>query len=175
MEESTLRHLLTLQVELIADPELKSVVYTALKKVPDAFWKRESSKKYHPADERGINGNLIHTIKVAKLAKRILSTTTYSKIEEDHLIAGAILHDCMRHGTEGTAMYSVEDHPQLVRQFLEEECEIEMTPEVEGLCALIENHMGKWGKPPYNFSLPLSSILHIADYIASQTDIEVKL
>ena len=173
MEEETLKHILHLQVQGIKNEELRGTVEQVLKSIPDAFWVRESSKKYHPIDERGQNGNLRHTIKVTKLASRLADTIHHNQDEKDLLIAGAILHDCLRHGLDGRSQWSAKDHPLLVRPLIKE---LGIESEwVEPLCTLIEAHMGIWGKPPVTPLCNLSSLLHFADYIAAQPDIEVKI
>ena len=173
MEKALLKVILDQQVDSIADPELKNLVYKILDKLPSAFWERESSKKYHPVDERGDSGNLAHTLKVTKLIGKILESTSYNQEDKDLARAAGILHDCMRHGLEGKAPWSTKDHPQLVRQFIKAqnlECELS-----NKLCAIIETHMGPWGITPYFPELSLNAVLHIADCLAAQTDLGVSL
>ena len=174
MEEATLRHILHLQVQSIKDEVLRNIVETVLEKLPEAFWKRESSKKYHPADERGVNGNLIHTLRVAKLVDRILNTGEEDQYRRDLLKVAAILHDCLRHGPSGTGQWSAKDHPQLVRQFIEQECDLQGET-VNKLCDVIEHHMGQWGKPVHYTNIDDYDLLHLADFLATQLDIEVKI
>ncbi len=174
MEEATLRHILHLQVQSIKDEELRTIVETVLEHLPDAFWKRESSKKYHPVDERGINGNLIHSLKVAKLADRILDTGKKDQYKRDLVKSASILHDSLRHGPSGTSQWSAKDHPQLVRQFMEEECNLE-GPTVDRLCSVIEHHMGQWGNPVHYTNIDDYDVLHLADFLVTQLDIEVKI
>jgi len=174
MEESTLKHLLNIQIDMIRDKELQDLVRLVISKLPEAFWKRESSLKYHPVDERGINGNLSHTLKVTKLADKILDTMEVTQRIKDLTKSRAILHDSLRHGLNGDGRWSAKDHPYLVRKFIVTECGIN-TPLVDELCSGIETHMGKWGQPPFIPSIDLNTVLHLADAIATQPDIEVKL
>ena len=173
MEKETLKFILDEQVDSISNPELKELTYRIIEKLPEGFWARESSKKYHPVDERGECGNLIHSLKVEKLALRLLEPTHTNKEEIDLIKSASLLHDCMRHGPEGTAPFSVGNHPQLVREFIACKgltCELS-----DKVCDLIETHMGPWGHPPFFPELSLNSVLQLADYLAAQTDISVEL
>ena len=173
MDEETLRHILHLQVRQIRNEELRSIVERVLEKVPDAYWVRESSKKYHPVDERGLNGSLRHTLKVTRLVSKLVDTIEHNQDQKDLLIASAILHDCLRHGIDGKAQWTVKNHPLLVRELIKE-CNIK-SDWAESLCILIEGHMGLFGTPPVTPLANLGTILHFADYIAAQVDIEVRL
>ena len=172
---ATLKVLLETQVGLIRNKELRGLVRRVIDQLPEAFWTREASKMYHPADERGEGGNLIHTLRVIKVADRILDTTTYSSPTRDIMKASAILHDSQRHGPDGTSRVTVKEHPQLAKALLDSLVE-EQVPGIEELGNILEKHMGKFQNPSYPVSdIPLSDILHIADYLASQTDIDVKI
>jgi len=173
MDKDMLKYMVGSQVDLINNEELRTLVKKILEKLPEAFWTRECSKKYHPVDERGECGNIIHSLRVTKVGLRILETTVHEKIDLDMVRASHLLHDCMRHGLEGKTPFSVKDHPQLVREFIKQKgltCELS-----EKMCDIIDTHMGVWGYPQYLPEVDLKAILHIADFIASQTDIEVKL
>ncbi|KKN01441.1 hypothetical protein LCGC14_1127670 [marine sediment metagenome] len=176
MEEATLRNTLTLQTKSIKNEEIRGVVEKTLEALPKGFWTRECSKKFHPEDERGLNGNLIHTIRVVKVAdKLVLTTSNYSQDERDLVVGAAILHDCLRHGPYAASPWSEKDHPHLVRPFIEKK--VGITGEVVNkLCDIIETHMGQWYLTPAPLNdLTPNDIVHLADYIASQVDIDVKI
>ncbi len=174
MNEDMLKVILETKVFSIRNIELRNAVKKVLGNLPEAFWKRESSRMYHPSDERGLNGNLLHTLRVIKLVERIGETTSdYDEINRDILISCAILHDCLRHGPEGKMDVSSKYHPTLVRQLMNR-LEIDKNW-IELLCPIIEKHMGKFSQPSYPTNIPLSDTLHIADYIASQVDIRIDI
>ena len=175
MDTATLKVLLETQVGLIRSKELRELVRRVVDQLPEAFWKREASKMYHPADERGEGGNLIHTLRVIKVADRILDTTTYNSLARDVMRGGAILHDSQRHGPDGSSRVTVKEHPRLAKALLDSLVE-EQVPGVKELGSILEKHMGKFQNPSYPVSeIPLSDILHIADFLASQTDIDVRI
>lgn len=176
MEPATLKVLLETQIGLIRDKELRELVRKVVDKLPEAFWKREASKYYHPIDERGEGGNILHTLRVVKVADKILDTTTYNSLARDIMRVGAILHDCQRHGPDGTARVTVKEHPRLAKELVESLIGNGTSRRWELLSEIIEKHMGKFQNPTYPVSeIPLSDILHIADYIASQMDIDVRI
>jgi hypothetical protein len=173
MNKDLLKTILDQQVDSITNQELKELVYKILENLPSGFWTRECSKAYHPADERGEAGNLLHSLRVARVAMKLMEPTQTSQEDRELLKAASLLHDCIRHGLTGTAPYSVKDHPELVRQFIKDknlECELS-----DKLCKVIETHMGPWGITPFFPTLDLNSALQLADYIASQVDIKVEI
>jgi len=175
LDIAILKVLLETQIGLIRNKDLRELVRRTVDELPEAFWKREASKMYHPPDERGEGGNLIHTLRVIKVADRILDTTTYNSSTRDIMRAGSILHDSQRHGPDGTSRVTVKEHPQLAKALLESLVEGHV-PEVKEVGDILEKHMGKFQNPSYPVSeIPLSDILHIADFLASQTDIDVKI
>lgn len=174
MEEFTLRLILSKEIAKIQNSDIKALVRAVLDKVPEDFWKRETSLTYHPEDERGLNGNLLHTLRVLKLVDTIVQIGSWSRNEHDALRAAAILHDCLRHGLQGKMPYSHKDHAGLVRRFIESH-KIESNWSDE-ICSVIESHYGKWGKGiEYIPTISPRAVLLLADYIAAREDVEVKI
>ena len=152
MEPAILKVLLETQVGLIRDKELRELVRKVVEKLPEAFWKREASKFYHPTDERGEGGNLLHTLRVIKVADKMLDTTTYNSLARDIVRGGAILHDCQRHGPDGTARVTVKEHPKLARELIESLIGEGAPRKWELLLDIVEKHMGKFQNPAYPVS-----------------------
>ncbi len=160
---------------LIRDKDLRELVRKVVSELPEAYWKREASKVYHPQDERGEGGNLLHTLRVIKIADRILDTTNFGSLERDIIKAGSILHDGNRHGEDGASRVTVKEHPILIRKLVESKVEPGI-PGISELLEVLEKHMGKFQNPSYPVeSISLSDVVHIADYLASQTDIDVRI
>lgn len=156
-------------VNLIADPYIKDFTEHMLEVVPDTFWTAKASLNHHPEDERGDEGNLIHTIRVAKIVRIMAEGCNLTSIELDVLLSGAILHDPCRYDKDGTADYTIPEHPLLVRELAEDysiECEYSVD-----IFTLIERHMGKWGKVPYNPEVTPSALLHLADMISANAEL----
>lgn len=164
---------LEFRIAKIEHPHIETLVRQVLGALPAKTWERESSLKYHPEDERGPGGNLLHTLKVAVLLETLLDAAGTPQPLRDITRAAAILHDCCRHGLAASEPCSAKDHPKLVRQFIQKRG-IE-SPWTSPICDLIETHMGRWGIPPYFLRAPEKDLLHIADCIATQTFIHIAI
>lgn len=168
-----LRSNISSQLVLIRNVEIREFTRRVLEALPEAFWFRESSKKYHPAEERGECGNLIHSLKVNNVSRVLADIIKLSQEDLDVLSSASLLHDGLRHGLSGSDKYTCKEHPYLVRQLVKErklECQYS-----DRICAVIETHMGPWSTPPYLPQLDLNSILFLADYIATQPFIKVEI
>ncbi len=155
----------------IQDPDLQSFVYKVIDALPEKAWHREASLKYHHPDEQGDGGNVLHEIRVAHVAEIIAEVCDLPLTKRDLLRAASLLHDCCRHGLEATDPYSAKNHAHLVRSFIEQQhIESKWT---EPVCSIIETHMARWGPIPYTPEMNPHDILVLADYIATQTTIQV--
>ena len=127
----------------IITKDFKDLTEETLKVAPLSFWTKQCSLKYHPVDERGLYGNLIHTIRVAKLVLVIVASCGYNRWTIDRSLSGGILHDVCRHGLDGTSQWSHKDHPKLVRQLMDNNGIGLGSPAREQLLEDIEKHMGR--------------------------------
>jgi len=154
----------------IITKEFRDLTEETLKVAPVAFWTRECSLKYHPVDERGTYGNLIHTIRVARLVLVIVASCGYGRWTIDKVLSEGLLHDVCRHGLDGTSQWSHKNHPRLVRQLMDNNRIGLDSPVREGLLEDIEKHMGRWNNPSYAPQLRSSEILHLADAIDAKLE-----
>jgi len=155
-------------VNLIVDDGIRDFTEHMLDVAPASFWTAKASLNHHPEDERGNEGNLIHTIRVAKLVCIMAEGCNLTSIELDVLLSAAILHDPCRYGKDGTEEYTNPEHPQLVRELAVHYsigCEYSVD-----IFTLIERHMGKWGKVPYNPEVTPSALLHLADMVSANAE-----
>jgi len=145
-------------------------------------WERPASRRHHLLDEREEYGNLLHTIRVASLCRMITSMVDVRfefdyprlflspEIKADILLSASILHDMCRHGLDGESAESaesVDNHPQLVREFANKHnlsCDC-----FDTIMLVIESHMGKWTVPePIHLSIDICTALHLADSIIAR-------
>jgi len=160
-----------LAVQKIKNPDLRQWVQSVLSALPDKAWQREASLKYHHPDERGPGGNKLHEIRVAALADLLAFLYNLNSVDRDMVYAASLLHDACRHGLESTENWTVKNHANLVRTFIEEKCEESVW--TLPICSLIETHMSRWGEPSYQPEIPLRDIVVLADFIASQPNVKV--
>ena len=145
---------------------------------PQAFWEKATSStgKYHRADENQPGGQIIHTMRVCLVAEHLVRMDELTEIERDILLAAAILHDICKYGVDGKTEHTLSEHPQLVNKLRESNmlflppCEFDTQ-----IINTIEQHSGRWTIAPFPTKTKLGRLLHIADFIASRYDIDVKL
>lgn len=163
MTTSSMKVDLYRQVHLIFNSSIRDFVLTMLSYAPEGFFKRRASTEHHLPDERGENGNLLHTIRVVNMVLIIVDISTIKGDDKDVLIASAILHDLCRYGIDDEFDYSHESHPHLVRKLAEDRsltCDHFFL-----IMRIIGNHMGRWGSPSFIPHISMDGVLHFADCI----------
>ncbi len=103
------------------NPELKPLLEFCLDKAPEHFWTMPSSStgKHHPPDENGKGGLVLHTIRVLKVANKLMECWNPPFITDAVKLASA-LHDIGRYGLkEKPSNHSLPNHPKLGAKFLE--------------------------------------------------------
>lgn len=151
------------QIELISNPSIRNFVQDLVGLGRSSFFTRPASRNHHLPDERGESGNLLHSIRVIKIVLVIADACSVTEDVKNILVAAATLHDLRRYGPKDEFDYSCENHPLLVRKMAEEHslsCDY-----YELIMRIVENHMGKWGKPPFAPNVGLDEVLHLADCI----------
>lgn len=138
--------------------------------LPVASWQKPSSHDHHPADERGIWGNLRHTKRVVKIAQLLSQAEKLSEHEHDLLIAASIIHDTGKYGVDGKSAKIQDNHPELIRLMIPKEL---IVGDIDEILSIVETHMGQWGNiQPIT---KLQKLCHYADYIASRDDINIPM
>ena len=152
------------EVLRIHNLEIRKFVDKALLEAPPYFWTKPSSStgKYHPPDEHGEGGLVLHTKRVCKAAE-VLMKAQAPPIQMDVIRASCILHDIARYGLgETPSQHSLQNHAELGADFVK----MMGGPSTLFIEECVRRHMGKWGK-----EVPETKeewIVHLADMIASQ-------
>ena len=177
------------EIDLIQDESTKSFVRSCLLKA-SIFWQIPSSfsGKYHPPDEHGYAGNVIHTKRVARIASIMADSYSLSEEERDTVIAAALLHDI----TKGIPSESQEEfhydpmHPYTVNKFVSECIKYDkeyandtqsstlfISEEmIQSILRLVRCHLGPWSPVPETYPITyLDYIMHLSDNIASKLHI----
>jgi len=104
----------------IADAELRQATEVVLKGGHDAFlqWPASSSGKYHPPDEVGPMGMVIHAKRCAKVAPDIARMYSLDKLGDDILVSASLLHDLYKQGREGKEGHTVKDHMIIIHEII---------------------------------------------------------
>lgn len=162
-------------VDDIVDTDIRDFTREMLEVLPDAYWLRPASTRYHLLDERGLYGNLKHTIRVVHTVDVVCSIVgdSFPQLTRDMLKSAAILHDGGRHGLLGDSDTSLPNHPKLPRELAEQKgisCE-----HSNRIFNLIELHMGRWGESPLTPLIDPWAVLHLADVFCASSQVIFEL
>jgi len=185
-EENAVLSSLLEEIDLISSTHLKSFVRSVLLKAKD-FWEIPSSfsGKYHPIDEHGFGGNVLHTKRVVRVAKIISDSYVLDVHERDLIYAAALLHDVTKGKKHSPSEQCAYDpfHPYTVDNFVDWciEEDKKYTSEsssttlyvdedtIQSVLRIVRCHLGPWSPIPE--TMPTSHaemIVHLADNIASK-------
>jgi hypothetical protein len=174
------------EIEMIKDENIKSFVRSILLRCND-FWEIPSSfsGKYHPPDERGKAGNVIHTKRVVRVSKVLSDSYSLSDEDRDIVYAACLLHDItkgIRHPGSDKCVYDPM-HPYTVGELIKK-CQEEdkkyatefqsstlfLSEEaVQSILRLVRCHLGPWSPVPETTPITyLDMIVHMSDNIASK-------
>jgi HD superfamily phosphohydrolase YqeK len=174
------------EIKSISDDTIRSFVRSLLIKAEN-FWDIPSSfsGKYHPADEHGPGGNVLHTKRVVRIALILSESYNLSIEERDVVIAAALIHDlCKGKKNHGSDVVSYDPmHPYTVGKFVTA-CQLhdkKFSSEtdsstlyvsedvVQSILRLVRCHLGPWSPVPETYPITyLDFIVHIADNMASK-------
>jgi hypothetical protein len=165
------------EIKLIFDKKVKEFVRLCLIQAPDYIFENcpsSSSGKFHPIDELGTDGTIIHTKKIVTLAYE-LSRGFDCVNSRDLVVAAAIIHDLVKYGPGRGTGHTVKEHPAYG---------VALVDEVQGATQLLTEeqykiirdcigyHYGPWSIDPWK--KPIDSytreemVVYTADYIVSR-------
>jgi len=156
--------------EHIPDPVTRAFTVYILSQAPWHFWVKPSSAgKYHPPDECGFEGLLLHTTRVVKIGL-IICDSADGRLDPNVILPACVLHDICRYGlgvvNGGTdSEYTVPNHPELAADLIRK---LGNGPNGygENIACAVETHTGRWGKIyPRNET---EWAVHYADCIAAK-------
>ena len=172
------------ELSLIRDSTIKDFTRAMLLAV-DEFWDAPSSVsgKYHPPDEHGMGGDVLHTQRVVAITALLAESQERDQYETDILISAAILHDITKVIRWAPDVVSSDPlHPITVTSLFNKlrKKEEEHTEElgsntleldsntIDQILRLVRCHLGIWGPIPEIIPMtPFEMIVHQADYIAA--------
>lgn len=155
--------LLNAEVELISDTILQVQISQVVNTIASKTWRAPSARNHHLLDEREEWGNLLHTVRVTRMAAVLSEVASLNRRDRDLLRSAAILHDCCKFGLYGEDGYLQYQHPEIVSTLMIE-LKIQIPNEVIGI---IRQHTGKWGRCRLDWTdnrrITLAFLLHVAD------------
>jgi len=176
-------------LETFENKDIRDFAETIINNAPKYFFEvpASSTGKYHPSYSLGEGGLVRHTIALCKLLNHMLSVESisnqFTSRERDLLRVSGIAHDMMKSGTQADyekSKWTKFEHPLMAAEMVERT--EGLSEEEKFFCGqVIASHMGIWNtdkrypdvilpKPNDKYQI----ILHLADYLASRKDIEIK-
>ena len=161
-------------------PQPSLVQYPADKSAqsPPCETPASSSGKYHPIQELGPDGTILHTKKVFTLAYELCRGLGCEN-ERDAILSACIIHDLRKQGLTKTG-HTVKNHPDLAVKLVTEVQESTMLLDDEvykSIKNMVGYHYGLWSSGTWQKSLsdytPGELCVYISDYVSSKRCVEV--
>ena len=165
-------------VKSISSDSIKLWTEAMLGVAPAAFWDKAASStgKYHKVDENGAGGQVVHTLRVCAVVTHLVNMEKLSVIDRDVLLSAAILHDICKYGVDGKTEHTLLEHPLLVEKLRQNS--MALLPSCEWDTQIIDTisqHSGRWSSEPILYPTKLGKLLHIADFMASRHNVDIRL
>ena len=176
---------LLVEINMIVDESIKSFIRSILMR-SDMFWEIPSSfsGKYHPGDEHGVGGNVIHTKRVVRIAAYMCESYSLTQEEKDIVFAACLIHDlCKAVKNDDNSLRYDPMHSYTVGKFITscqerdkkyaseaESSTLFLSEEiVQSILRLVRCHLGPWSPIPETYPITyLDYIVHLSDNIASK-------
>lgn len=172
------------ELDLLMKEEVKEFTKACIKHAPDYVFHdcpSSSTGKYHPIEELGPDGTIIHTKKVFALAYE-LSRGLDCENHRDEICAAALLHDLAKQG-EVRVGTTIREHPQIMAGIVSKVYNNGFRDKINKESFLIIYHgvfyhYGPWTeesvkKPLYKFSHEELAV-YLADYVCSKRFVHVE-
>jgi len=171
------------ELSLIVDPIIREFVEECIKVTPDYIFDdcpSSSTGKFHPIEELGPDGTIIHTKKVFALAYE-LSRGFGCEEHRDEICAASLLHDFVKQGKEKSGN-TTKDHPQMMASVAADVYRNKFKGKLSRdsanmICSAIFYHYGPWTdksvKKPLNQYTPEEFTVYIADYVTSKRFVKI--
>ena len=169
------------ELELIFDDSIREFTKLCLLKAPDYFFTdcpASSTGKYHPINELGSDGTIIHTKKVVTLAYD-LCRGLGCEDKRDEIVCACIIHDLVKQGWKQT-YHTHKMHPTFGAELVDS---IQKDTQMlnEDSYNIIRNsvlyHYGLWSHPSCKKDLNKYTLVeltvYLSDYVASKRTVEV--
>lgn len=178
MKQSEKLKLFKSELRMINDPEIREFVKEVFKYVPEHGFTTtaSTSMKYHPKDERGHLGNVVHSKKVVRWAHIYAEAFSVTdSLRLDILTASGVLHDLGRRGLGSKpSPHTLRAHASIMTGPLEKaQAKVKLDIRVfNSIKDCVRYHNGKWTEKEINKPISeytrLELLVHLADMAASR-------
>lgn len=143
------------ELERIYDPRIREFTKLCLTQAPDYIFEdcpSSTTGKYHPVDELGADGTLIHIKKVFTMAYEMVKALDCEE-NRDLVLSACIIHDLRKKGPGKGAFHTLHDHAAHG---------VNLVDEVQDATQMLTNeqhqiirncvgyHYGPWSELPWN-------------------------
>ena len=141
---------------------------------PDYFWTIPASQsgKYHSDISNGPGGLIRHTKLAFQWAKELIRVWELTVSQQDEVKAAVLLHDMMKLGTDCNSppARSTQIHGLLLVNNILSKLpkDFVLAPAQHSILNAIASHMGRWTEPCLIGATCVTSVVHLADYVASR-------
>jgi len=164
------------ELDLIYNEGVREFTRLCLVASPDYFWTdcpASTSGKYHPLDELGHDGTILHTKKVVTVAYDLCRGLACED-RRDEILAACIIHDLLKQGLNKSG-HTTKSHPDLAAKLVQRVYEDTLMIS-EASYNIIKNcvgfHYGPWSADPWKKDIREYSkeelCVYLSDYIASK-------
>lgn len=169
------------ELYLIYDEVIREFTRLCLLSAPEYFFTdcpASTSGKYHPLNELGPDGTILHTKKVCRVAVH-LCRGLGCESSRDEIISACIIHDLRKQGLYRSG-HTVKIHPDLGAKLVTEVQEATQLLSDKSFTIIRDSvgyHYGPWSinpwiKPLNEYTMEELTV-YMSDYVASKRDIEV--
>jgi len=169
------------ELDLIFDDRIREFTKLCLYEAPDYFFVNcpaSSTGKFHPLNELGADGTMIHTKKVITLAYELCRGLDCEQ-SRDEILSACIVHDLLKQGKTRSG-HTLKNHAGLAAELVEkiqEQTQMLSKESYETIRNCVGYHYGLWSTSQWQKNLddytPEELCVYISDYIASKRCVEV--
>lgn len=141
------------ELELILNHDIREFTRLCVVSAPDYVFfdcPASSTGKYHPINELGGNGTVVHTKKIITIAYELVIGMDCPE-SRDEVVAACIIHDLRKQGLEKSG-HTVLHHPDLAAKLVEEvQRDTQMLPDetYDMIRTCVGYHYGLWSIDPW--------------------------
>lgn len=169
------------ELRLIFDNNKREFTKLCIIAAPDYFFSdcpASTSGKYHPLDELGWDGTIIHTKKVFTVAYTLcrgLACEDY----RDEILSASIIHDLRKQGIVSTG-HTTKNHPELAALLVDEvqnATQLLSDTSYKIIRGCVGYHYGPWSNGDWSKDLTQYTsaelCVYLSDYVASKREVAV--
>lgn len=162
------------ELSRIFDKKIREFTRLCIVYAPDYIFydcPSSSSGKYHPIDELGADGTIIHTKKVFTMAYELVKGLDCED-NRDLVLSAAIVHDLRKKGPGKGTGHTVKDHPNHGAKLVDdvqEATQLLSNEQHEIVRNCVGYHYGPWSIDPWSKPIESYTREELAVYIADFT------